>query len=58
MTRREIGQGDFLWLIGSLCQISRLPFDPALLPRYPQPRSVTQLLETLQALSFESGDHR
>src|SRR5205823_4329748 len=34
--RRNVGaqaltQGDFLWLVGSLCQISRVPFDAGLL---------------------------
>lgn len=46
-----------MWLVGSLCQLGRLPFDPALLvQRYPAPHSIGQLLEALRALGFKAGE--
>src|SRR5258706_4965959 len=48
---------DFVWLIGSLCQINRLPFDAALLlQRFPAPHSARQLVEALQSLGFRTGE--
>jgi subfamily B ATP-binding cassette protein HlyB/CyaB len=53
----SLTEGDFAWLVGSLCQINRLPFDPALLlQRFPAPHSVRQLLEALRALGFKTGE--
>ncbi len=53
----ELSRESFVWLIGSLCQISRLPFDPALvLQRFPAPHSVGQLLEALKSLAFRAGE--
>ena len=47
---------DFVWLIGSLCQINRLPFDAALLlQRFPAPHSHRQFVEALQSLGFRTG---
>ncbi|HXZ91582.1 MAG TPA: hypothetical protein VEG36_01760, partial [Burkholderiales bacterium] len=47
----------FVWLVGSLCRISRLPFDPRLLvQRFPAPHSVMQLLEALKSLGFRAGE--
>jgi subfamily B ATP-binding cassette protein HlyB/CyaB len=47
----------FVWLIGSLCRINRLPFDPRLLlQRFPAPHSVRQLLEALKSLGFRTGE--
>jgi subfamily B ATP-binding cassette protein HlyB/CyaB len=44
-------------LIGSLCQINRLPFDPALLlQRFPAPHSAQQLHEALRAFGFRTGE--
>ena len=49
--------GDFVWLIGSLCQINRLPFDPHLLrQRFPAPHTVRQLIEAAQSLGFKIGE--
>jgi ATP-binding cassette, subfamily B, bacterial HlyB/CyaB len=54
--QRELHRDDFLWLVGSLCQINRLPFDAALLvQRYPAPHSVRQFLEATQSLGFRNG---
>ncbi len=59
MHDRGIAQADFVWLVGSLCQINRAPFDPALLlQRYPLPHSAQQLFEALQSLGFRCGEHR
>ena len=56
MNARTLSRPDFVWLIGSLCQINRLPFDPALLiQRYPAPHSEQQSLEALQSLGFRTG---
>src|SRR6478735_4602943 len=52
-----LGREEFVWLTGSLCQINRLPFDPALLlQRFPAPHSVRQFLEALQSLGFVVGE--
>jgi subfamily B ATP-binding cassette protein HlyB/CyaB len=54
---RELAGRDFVWLIGSLCQINRVPFDPALvLQRFPAPHSVRQLVEAARSLGFKTGE--
>ena len=51
------GPDFFVRLIGSLCQINRLPFDPALIvQRFPGPHSDHQCLEALQTLDFRAGE--
>lgn len=46
-----------VWLIGSLCQLNRLPFDPALLvQRFPAPHSRQQFFEALQSFGFKVGE--
>src|SRR5690242_8846439 len=57
MGAQELAQRDFVWLVGSVCQINRIPFDPALLlQRFPAPHSERQLLEALQSLGFRTGE--
>jgi subfamily B ATP-binding cassette protein HlyB/CyaB len=57
LQRRDIAQQDFVWLVGSLCEVNRIPFDPALLlQRFPAPHAVPQLLEALQTLGFRTGE--
>ncbi|HEX4926937.1 MAG TPA: peptidase domain-containing ABC transporter [Burkholderiales bacterium] len=57
MGTQALPQRDFVWLIGSLCQINRLPFDAALLlQRFPTPHSEHQLLEALESLGFRTGE--
>jgi ATP-binding cassette, subfamily B, bacterial HlyB/CyaB len=52
-----VSRADFVWLIGSLCQVNRLPFDPALLlQRFPAPHSTRQLVEALRSLGFRTGE--
>jgi len=56
MAPAALSATDFVWLIGSLCQINRLPFEPTLLlQRFPAPHSDSQCLEALQALGFRMG---
>ncbi len=53
----SLAEGDFAWLVGSLCQINRLPFDSALLlQRYPAPHSLRQLIEALNSFGFRTGE--
>ena len=52
----ELSRVDFVWLVGSLCQVNRLPFDAALLlHRFAAPHSIAQLIEALQSLGFRTG---
>ena len=47
----------FAWLVGSLCQLNRVPFEAALLlQRFPAPHSLRQAREALQSLDFKVGD--
>ena len=48
---------DFIWLAGSLCQLNRVPFDPALLlQRFPAPHSRDQFIEAARALGLKTGE--
>ena len=52
-----VAEADFAWLIGSLCQINRIPFDPALLlQRFPAPHSIRQFVEAVHSLGFRTGE--
>ena len=47
---------DMVWLLGSLCQLNKLPFDPALFTQqYPPPHSDTTFSEAATALGFKVG---
>jgi len=47
----------FVWVLGSLCRVNRLPFDARLLlQRFPAPHSTRQLLEAAQSLGFKTGE--
>jgi len=53
----ELNTGDFGWLVGSLCQINRIPFDLALLlQRFPAPHSIRQFVETVNSLGCRTGE--
>jgi subfamily B ATP-binding cassette protein HlyB/CyaB len=55
----EIAEADLAWTIGSLCQLNRIPFDPALLlQKFPAPHSVRQLIEALRSFGFRTGEGR
>ena len=57
MHEAPLSEGEFVWLVGSLCRVNHLPFDPGLLlQRFPAPHSYRQLLESLQAFNFRSGE--
>ena len=59
MGAEKLSRPDFVWLIGSLCQVNRLPFDAALLlQNFPAPHSVRQLIEALQSLGFRTGESK
>jgi subfamily B ATP-binding cassette protein HlyB/CyaB len=48
---------DFVWLLGSLCRMNRLPFDAQLiLQRFPAPHSVRDFREAAQSLGFKAGE--
>ena len=54
---KQLSAEHFVWLVGSLCQLNRLPFDPALLvQRFPAPHDTRQFLEACQALDFRTGE--
>jgi subfamily B ATP-binding cassette protein HlyB/CyaB len=49
---------DFVWLVGSLCRLNRIPFDAALLlQRFPAPHTAEQLVEACGALGFRTGQY-
>ena len=51
--RRE----DVVWLLGSLSQLHRIPFDPALiLQQFPPPYTQVTLIEAARALGFRVGE--
>jgi subfamily B ATP-binding cassette protein HlyB/CyaB len=46
-----------LWLLGSLCQLHRIPFDPLLIERqFPPPCSIATIHNALHALGFKTGE--
>ncbi|MBS3916195.1 MAG: peptidase domain-containing ABC transporter, partial [Sulfuritalea sp.] len=52
-----MGGEDLLWLLGSLCQIGRIPFDAALVSQeFPPPHSTVTLHEAARALGFRTGE--
>ena len=59
MLEAELSSSDFLWLSGSLCQLSRIPFDPALVAqRFPAPHTVGQFIESSRSLGFRVAEHK
>jgi len=52
-----VSTGDFVWLLSSLCQLNRLPFDAALaLQRFPAPHTVRAFIEAARSLGFKTGE--
>ncbi|MFO1397036.1 MAG: peptidase domain-containing ABC transporter [Burkholderiales bacterium] len=46
---------DFLWAVGSLCNLRRKPFDPALVQReFPPPHTALTIVEALRALELDA----
>lgn len=53
-----ISRNTFVWLVGSLCQMHRLPFDEALLiQQFVPPYSTTTVLSALSELGFEAENN-
>ncbi len=49
----EIPRTHFLWALGSICQLNRIPFDPKLvLQQFPPPYSMAGLAEAARTLGF------
>ena len=52
----EIARDELLWLLGSLCALRRIPFDPALVAsQFPPPLTRVTLHEAARALGFKTG---
>ena len=53
----DLSRDDFIWTLGTLCALHRIPFDPGLfLGQFPPPYSVEKLLAALAALGFRAGE--
>ncbi|MEZ7911241.1 MAG: peptidase domain-containing ABC transporter [Propionivibrio sp.] len=54
--RGELQRGEALWLLGSLCGLCRIPFDPALIEQnYPPPFTLASLHDAARALGIKTG---
>ena len=54
--QRALRTDDALWLLGSLCSLKRIPFDPALIAQhFPPPITRASLHEAARALGFQTG---
>lgn len=52
----ELGYRDLLWLLGSLCNLYRIPFDPKLIEQdFPPPHDLNTFHEAARALGFKTG---
>src|SRR6185436_2984002 len=55
MNRLWLSQ-DMVWMLGSLCQLNKLPFDPALVTQqHPPPYSEATFTEAASVLGFKVG---
>lgn len=53
---RPWAAADLVWMLGSLCQIHRIPFDAALVARqYPPPHSMATFIDAASAFGFKVG---
>lgn len=53
---QELDFDEFLWLLGSLCNLYRIPFDPQLIEQdFPPPHNLSTLHEAARALGFKTG---
>jgi subfamily B ATP-binding cassette protein HlyB/CyaB len=54
--RGGLGYQEVLWLLGSLCSLYRIPFDPKLVEQdFPPPHSLATFHEAARALGFKTG---
>lgn len=52
----DLGYQDLLWLLGSLCNLYRIPFDPKLIEQeFPPPHNLATFHEAARALGFKTG---
>lgn len=57
MATVRLTSADFVWLLGSICSLHRVPLDPVLLQRqFPPPCSTVTLHHALTFLGFKAGD--
>lgn len=50
----NISQTHFLWALGSICQLNRVPFDPTLvIQQFPPPHSMAVLADAGRSMGFE-----
>ncbi len=55
-SRGELGYQELLWLLGSLCNLYRIPFDLKLIEQdFPPPHSFATFHEAARALGFKTG---
>ncbi len=55
--KSRLTDSNFVWILGSLCQLHRVPFDPALLlQQFPPPYDRTAILGAAKALDFKAGE--
>ena len=55
----RLADRDFVWILGSLCQMHRVPFDPALLlQQFPPPYDRTTVLNAAKALALKAGERK
>ena len=55
-SRDSPGSRELLWLLGSLCNLHRIPFDPALIEQnYPPPHDLATFHDAARALGFKTG---
>ncbi len=53
-----LDSASFVWALGSLCQLNRVPFDPnLLLQQCAPPYDLAGLISAAQALGFKTGQH-
>ncbi len=54
-----VEQDQFVWALGSICQLNRIPFDPQLLlQQFAPPHHLANLIKAAQALGFKTGQQR
>ena len=57
VTGFRLSDREFVWVLGSMCQLHRVPFDAALLlQQFPPPYDRTALLGAAKALEFKVGE--
>src|SRR5574343_1522807 len=55
-SRGDLEYQEWLWLLGSLCNLYRISFDPKLIEQaFPPPHSLATFHEAASALGFKTG---